>query len=90
MTKFEYFYLKINFVQTYDLNKFILAKLYMVSHFSNWKYKCMFYTRLYPITKEIQLFHKKNISITLTIFYDIFLIIHKHHFIELRVKNILI
>jgi hypothetical protein len=37
MTKLDYFYLKINFVQTYGLDKFILAKLYMVSHFSNWK-----------------------------------------------------
>ena len=52
--------------------------------------KCMFYTNLYPITKEIKLFQKSGISITLTIYYDIFLIIDKHHFIELRVKDILI
>ena len=37
MNEFEYFYLKINFIQTYDLDKLILANLYMVLHFSNLK-----------------------------------------------------
>jgi hypothetical protein len=39
--------------------------------------KCMFYTSLHPITKEIKVFLKTDISITLNIFYDFFLIAYK-------------
>ena len=91
MIEFEYFYLNLIFVQTYDLDKFILAKLYEFSYFFQLKIfiKYMLYTSFNPITKEIKLFKKMDISITLTLFNDIFLITYKHHFIELKVTNIL-
>ena len=57
MTKFQYFYLKVNFTQTYDLGKFIVEVIYGVTLFQlKISIKCMFYTSLYPITKEIKLF----------------------------------
>ena len=56
----------------------------MVSHFSNWKCLLNVYFMLVSINKEIQLFYKTDVSISLTIFYDVSLITYKNHFIELN------